>query len=139
MVLSSRVVLDSNILISALIHPGRAREFIFKLLYQDVEIVISDYIVNEVEEVLKRNKFKDRKILSSLWQFLKRDAIVVKVSFKPLKTYLRDPKDHPILKTGQKSKAQFIITGDDDLLSLKAWQNIRIINMHEFRKLLDTI
>lgn len=136
MVLSSRVVLDSNVFISALIHPGLAREFIFQLLYQGVKIVISDYIINEVEEVLKRNKFKDRKILGELWLFLKRDIMIVKVNFKPLKTYLRDPKDHPVLKTAQKARAQFIITGDDDLLFLKSWQKIKIITMAEFRKLL---
>lgn len=135
--MSLRVVLDSNILISALIHPGMAREFIFKLLHQGVEIAISDYIINEVEEVLRRNKFQNREIFDRLWRLLKCDAMMIKVSFKPLKTYLRDPKDHPILKTGQKAKAQFIITGDDDLLSLKSWQKIKIVNIHEFRKLLN--
>ena len=44
----------------------------------------------------------------------------------------RDKDDDKILKCGIESKADFIITGDKDLLVLKEYKNIRIINPREY-------
>lgn len=133
---SLKVVLDTNILISALIQPGRARNFIFGLIQQEAEIILSDYILSEVGEVLKRNKFQEKAIFTTLWGFLRNAASVVKVNFAVLKTPLRDPKDHPILKTAQKGRADLIVTGDNDLLVLKNWKGVKIVKMSEFENLL---
>lgn len=134
-----RVVLDTNVLISALARFGYSREFIFALLSENVKIVLSDYILSEIEDVLRRNKFKDKPILHTLKDFITRDVDLVQVSFKISKTPLRDPKDHPILRTAQKGRAQFIITGDEDLLTLKSYRNINIVSMIEFLELLKSL
>ena len=131
-----RVVLDTNILISALIHAGEARDFVYNLLYRKIRLVTSNYIINETEEVLKRNKFKDKEVLSELWNLIREDFELVKVRSKTSNTILRDPKDHPILQTAFKGKAKFIITGDEDLLSIESWKGVKIVKMSEFRKLL---
>lgn len=131
-----KVVVDTNIFISALIFKGPARDFIYKLIRQDLLIVISDYIIAEVNEVLQREKFHEKQILYSLWNLIQKDVEVIKIKSKITTTILRDPKDHPILQTAIKSRAEFIITGDDDLLSLKSWENIRVINMKDFENLL---
>jgi len=132
-----KVVLDSNILISALISKGVAHDFIYKLINKDVQIVISDYIVTEVNEVLTRKKFQDKQILYTLWNLIQKDVTIVKIKSEITKVTLRDPKDHPILQTAIKSKAEFIITGDEDLLSLKIWGKIKIMNMKDFKTLLE--
>ena len=132
-----KVVLDSNILISALISKGVAHDFIYKLINKDVQIVISDYIVTEVNEVLTRKKFQDKQILYTLWNLIQKDVTIVKIKSTITKVILRDPKDHPILQTAIKSKAEFIITGDEDLLSLKSWGKIIITNMKDFEKLIQ--
>ncbi len=127
-----KVVLDSNILISALISKGAARNFIYKLIEKDIQIVISDYIVAEVNEVLRRLKFQDKQILYSFWGLIQSDVLIVKVKSRTTSAILRDAKDHPILQTAWNSKTNYIITGDDDLLSLKKWKNINIVNMKDF-------
>lgn len=134
-----RVVLDTNVLISALAHSGYSREFVFTLLSENVKIILSDYILSEIEDVLRRNKFKDKPILHTLKDFITRDVDLVQVSFKIPKTPLRDPKDHPILRTAQNGRAQFIITGDEDLLTLKSYRNINIVSMIEFLELLKSL
>ena len=58
-----RIVLDSNIVVSALISHGVSRDFVFRLLYERREIVLSDYILFEVEEVLIRHKLRDKTVL----------------------------------------------------------------------------
>ena len=132
-----KIVLDSNILISALVSNGVARTFIYKLISRDIQIVISDYIVAEVNEVLTRKKFQDKQILYTLWNLIQKDVTIVKIKSTITKVILRDPKDHPILQTAIKSKAEFIITGDEDLLSLKSWGKIIITNMKDFEKLIQ--
>ena len=131
-----KVVLDTNILISALIFPGPAREFVFILLGENIQIIASDYIFREIEEVLKRNKFQDKKVLKSLFELIKKGVIFVKVNSYPQKIPLRDPKDHPIIQTAQKGKAKYLITGDEELLSLKTWRGIKIVKISQFRQLL---
>lgn len=73
-------------------------------------------------------------ILKDLWETIKRDTVMVKVKPFISKIVLRDPDDHPILQTATKGNAQYIITGDEDLLILKKWQDIRIVTMTEFNK-----
>jgi len=130
-----RVVLDTNVLISALTHSGVTRDFVYKLLERKIEIILSDYILIEAKEVLRRNKFKDRSLSNSLWATVKGGSEIVKVKFKITKAQLRDPADHPILLTAKRGKASIIITGDGDLLVLKEWNKIKILTMKEFKSL----
>lgn len=131
-----RIVLDTNVLVSALISPGSSRSFVLQLIFKNIEIMISDYIISEMEEVLARYKFRDKKIYKSLWQKIKSNSIIIEVGFiLSSGTYLRDPKDQPILQTAEKGKAEFIITGDEDLLVLKQWRRIKIVRMRDLSKL----
>lgn len=130
------VVLDTNVLVSALIHPGSARSLVYHLVEVNVNIAISDYIIRETETVLKRSKFHHRQILTKLWEELKPILIVVNSKNGKFSKLLRDPKDHPILITAQNAKADYLITGDDDLLTLKKWRDTKIIAITQCQKLL---
>jgi putative PIN family toxin of toxin-antitoxin system len=129
------VVLDTNVLVSALIHPGSARFLIYRLVETNVNIAISDYIIKEAETVLKRSKFRHRQILTKLWEELKPIMIVVNSKNGQLSKLIRDPKDRPILITAQKARADYLITGDDDLLTLKKWRHTKIITIAQYQKL----
>lgn len=131
---SFRIVLDTNIVVSGLISPGVSRDFIFRLLYERKDIVLSDYIFSEVEEVLARHKIQTETILDELWQRIKKETIYVHVPliFQDNEGTLRDPKDHPILQTAITGDAWGIVTGDKDLLVLKVWKEITIIRMKDF-------
>lgn len=130
----NRIVLDTNIVVSALISPGVSRDFVFRLLYERKEIVLSDYILSEVEDVLTRHKIHTETILDELWQKIKKEIVFVRVPlvFQDHEGALRDPKDHPILQTALKGGAWVIITGDKDLLVLKIWKGITILRMKDF-------
>ena len=127
------LVLDTNVLISALINDGAARRFVRRVLNEKVKVVLSDYIINEVEEVLKRKKFSKMEIVIDLWEVLKQEARVVSVPVDHQTTTVRDPKDHPILLTAVKSGAEVIVTGDGDLLVLKEWKGVRIVKMSQMK------
>lgn len=125
------VVLDTNVLISALIHDGIARNFLTRLISQNHLVVLSDYIVRETEEVLRRAKFSNREILNQLWKLVKKDAMFVNLKPSAVDFNLRDPKDHPILQTALAAGAKFLVTGDQDLLVLKNYQDIKIVTISE--------
>ena len=46
----------------------------------------------------------------------------------------RDPEDNAIVECAQAGQAQFVITGDDDLLSLRSFQGIEMISAAEFQR-----
>jgi uncharacterized protein len=128
-----KVVLDTNILISALIHQGTAREFVYLLLYNQIKIVSSNYIIKELETVLKKNKFKNKTVFKQIETLLKKETLYVKIKPKLKTSIVKDPKDHPILQTTQKSQANFIITGDKNLLSLKKAGKIKVVSMNQLK------
>lgn len=130
------VVLDTNVFISALIHSGSARFLIYRLVETNIDIAISDYIIKEADSVLKRSKFRRRQIFTQIWKELKPILVVVSSKNGKLSKLLRDPKDHPILITAQNAKADYLITGDDDLLTLKKWRDTKIITITQCQKLL---
>lgn len=51
---------------------------------------------------------------------------------KTLDAVPRDAEDNAVLETAIEGKAEFIVTGDDDLLSLKIFRGIQILRAIEF-------
>lgn len=131
------VVLDTNIFVSALIRRGSARSLILHLVARNFSLALSEYLIRETEQVLRRAKFSDSKILNQLWELVKTDAKFVKIEPLVINSYLRDPKDHPILQTALAAKAEYLITGDKDLLVLKKWRGIEIVTITEFSAIIS--
>jgi len=52
-------------------------------------------------------------------------------------SWLAHPDDDRILECGVATGARFIVTGDNDLLRLGIWHDIRIVKVAEFRKLVE--
>lgn len=96
---------------------------------------ISDEILNEITAVLNREKFKLNKahidgIISEI------ETITYKIyPDENINNVCRDYKDHIILECAVKANADYIITGDQDLLVLDPFQQIRIISPADFLKL----
>ena len=127
-----RVVLDTNIYISAFLFAGKARKVLELLIENRIGAFISDEILNEIKQVLNREKFGlDKEHV---------DAIITEIAGITHKVYpdesirhvCRDSADHIILECAVKSKADFIITGDHDLLVLQDFLGTHIISPAPF-------
>jgi len=115
-----RVVLDTNVLVSGLAYPGSVPGRIVTTWRQGgLDVVLSHYILDELVRVLPRlsrigmTPAEIRDLVDSL-RFL---ADIV----EPEGTSdadLRDPADQPVLQTLLVGRAQYLITGDKDLLAL---------------------
>lgn len=115
-----RVVLDTNVLVSGLAYPASIPGRIVALWRQGgLDVVLSRYILDETARVLPRlSRIKlSTAEIRDLIDTLIFQADIVEPSTKPDKT-LRDKADQPVLGTLLASSANYLITGDKDLLAL---------------------
>jgi len=115
-----RVVLDTNVLVSGLAYPGSVPGRIVGVWRQGgLDVVLSRYILDEMVRVLPRlsrihlSSSEIRDLADSL-MFL---ADIVEPDAEQ-DSSLRDPADQQVLATLRASKADYLITGDKDLLAL---------------------
>ena len=115
-----RVVLDTNVLVSGLAYPRSIPGQIVGAWRQGgLEVALSHYILDEMVRVLPRlSKIalnsSDIRDLADSFMFL---ADIVEPEIRH-EASLRDPADQPILGTFLAARAQYLITGDKDLLAL---------------------
>lgn len=132
-----RVVLDTNVLVSAVISDGKPRELLRKGISKKYRIVTSDSILKELVTVLHRPKFKTNedeihRIVLALLQ----TAEVVDVISK-FNLVKEDPKDDIFIATAYDGRADFISTGDNHLLALKKFKDIEIVSVKQMLKRLE--
>lgn len=130
-----RVMLDTNILISAFLFRNREISRFFDKLSKTSEIVVCSYVVDEVREVIQR-KFPQR--IGDVEQFLGSFPFTMIVSPRHIEKRLfeiRDPFDYIILHTAIVNDVDILITGDKDFDELKTQiKKPVIMSMREFLK-----
>ena len=129
-----RVVPDTNVIISSVFWRGPPYEFIRRGILGEYQLVLSPEILDEVVDKL-RNKFQfPEEHLQELIDTLLTHCHIVKPSSKI--NVVRDKTDNKIIECAFDGKADYIISGDRDLLDLKEYKGIKIIKTSEVLKLL---
>ena len=134
-----KVVLDTNVLVSALITRGKSKKLFDKILEKKLEVAISEKTLAELKEVLKRPKFRkyvDKKTINRFIRLINRKLTPVKIS-----SYFDitvDKGDNLILNTAYAASADYIISGDEHLLRLKTFKGIRIVTPKEMMEVLKS-
>ncbi len=133
-----KIVLDTNILISALGWKGNPNEVFRRVVEGEFELIISQNQLDEIKEVMNYAKLgftEDQK--SRFIAILINTAKIVKTSGK-LKVIKEDPDDDIILETAVENNAGYIISGDHHLLKIKEYLGIKIVTVSEFLKLFNS-
>ena len=131
-----RIVADSNVLISAYHFRGTPARVIDMAVNGEIELTISDAILEEVRRNL-RDKFDwPEKQLAELESIIAGYANKVSPS-KCLDVVKADPTDNRILECAQAGEADYIVTGDNHLLRLRQFGNIRILKPGDFLRMLE--
>lgn len=130
-----KIVLDSNVIISAFATRGLCLS-IFELSILTNTVVVSQYILSEVERILK-NKIKvPNKIVNKIMNYLKETCEILDYKELP-KSVCRDKNDDDIIALALSNNINLIITGDKDLLILKKYKHISIISPKEYWKIIS--
>ena len=125
-----RVLPDTNIIISSVFWRGNPYEVVRRGILGEYQLVISSEILEEVVDKL-RNKFKfPEESIQELIDILMTYCHIVEPSSKF--DVVRDKKDNKIVECAFDGKADYIVTGDPDLLELKEFRGIKIIKAKEF-------
>jgi putative PIN family toxin of toxin-antitoxin system len=127
-----KVVLDKNILISAIFFGGKPRKILEKAIRGEIRLCISELILEELSGVLRRSKFDTS---PERVQFILTELTGISDFVNPSETIslvLEDPDDNRILECAAEAKANYIITGDFHLLKLSRYRDIEIVNAFTF-------
>ncbi len=131
-----KIIIDTNLWISFLI--GKRLSLLKKLLTNsDITVYVCDELIQEFKDVSQRGKIRKYIFEQDIWDTLKiMDAYCHFVSIKTkAQSPIRDAKDLYLLSLAETVHADYILTGDKDLLVLKAHLQTRILTYSEFSSL----
>ena len=128
-----RLILDTNILLSALLSPlGAPGKLLDAWERKTFTIVACEALVAELRDVAGRPFFRERLRASATellaaglrdFSFFCRNL----PSGRAAPNFLPDPKDSYLLALAEASQAEFLVTGDKELLALKHHKSTRIV------------
>ncbi|MEI6169261.1 MAG: putative toxin-antitoxin system toxin component, PIN family [bacterium] len=139
-----RIVLDTNVIISALIRTDSTPGLIVRSVVDEmaVRLVTSHSLLAELRAVLAYPRLqrylkmgKDDK--EEFVILLEQIADIVNISDYPASGICRDPDDEPYLQTARAGRADYIVSGDQDLLVLGTLGSVRIISPAAFERILN--
>lgn len=129
------VVVDTNVLISAILSPKSLSALAVKKALIDYDLYLSNATFDEFLQVIKRDKFKKflEKRVNELDEFIK-DLQEFGVFIEPTHniTDCRDPKDNKFLEVAVTCNAIFLVSGDKDLRVLNPYMGVEIVTPTEF-------
>jgi len=131
-----RVVIDTNVLISAALCAGRPRRvLLFVADSNDIEWLVTEEILREYFEVMNRGKFGLPSDIKNRWAELIR-ATTKRVSATEKVALPRDPADAKFLACALSGQADYLITGDKDFSGPLKVGNTTVLSVTLFDRLI---
>ncbi|HUC95954.1 MAG TPA: putative toxin-antitoxin system toxin component, PIN family [Candidatus Saccharimonadia bacterium] len=129
-----RVVLDTNVIISALLFDGSPEHLVLSTLLGSNQLVLSTYIITETTRILESKFSVQPKNFELLQQILGEAEVVY---FQPFLNVLSDEPDNRILETAVKGGTQYLVTGDKALLELQKYKSILIVTVKKYLEIIE--
>ena len=130
-----RVVLDSNVIISALVFGGKPRRLFNLILEGRYVLYISKEIIDEVTAILTLKFNYPQDALFAIESELRSLAIITEPGFK-IDHIKNDQGDNRILECAKAGECQYVISGDKHLLSANKFERIEIMTVSDFLSLM---
>lgn len=125
-----RVILDTNILISAIGFGGIPREVFLLIIEEKIKGVISQILLVELIEVINKKFPRLIPNLPSIENSINESFLIVHP--KESINIVRDRDDNRVLEAAVEGECDYIVTGDKDLLDLGEFENIKIVTPVDF-------
>lgn len=131
-----RIVIDTNVLASAVFFGGKPYQLLQYIMESRVNVVASKEIVDEYEEIVLRLKQKYPAFNTKIpLQDLLARFEIIRVSSEVHAS--RDPDDDKFLSCAVDGKCLYIVSGDNDLLSIGSYEGIEILTVADFLNRLE--
>ena len=126
-----RIVIDTNVIASAIFFGGRPRELLELLMTRKLDAYISKEILDEYRETIEylQNKYSSRPVAVPLSQIA---AACKMIEIKTEIDACRDPDDNKFISCAIDSRSLYIVSGDKDLLSMGQYEDIEIVTVADF-------
>jgi uncharacterized protein len=133
-----QVIVDTNVLVSALLFPNSVPDVAVQRVLRRDRLLMSEALLQEIRAVVLRPKFRKYVRLQAAHRFLLRIARSTQMIAPTTSIEIcRDPKDNMLLELAVDGKADYIVTGDSDLLTLHPFQGIAIVTPEQFLTVVD--
>lgn len=126
-----RIVIDTNVIASAIFFGGRPRELLERLLERDFDAFITKEILEEYQDTIEYlcARYPARRVSVPLTQIA---AVCKMIEPKTHVRICRDPDDDKFINCALDSRSLYIVSGDKDLLSIEKYQDIEIVTVADF-------
>ena len=132
-----RAVFDTNVLVAAFVTEGMCSKLLMRGRKKQFHLIACPVILQEFEHVLIKKFSATRNEVRSALQIFS-EAIHSVVRPSPLgQSVCRDPDDDAILACAFEARADYLVTGDMDLVELKIFKGIRIVTPRDFELLFN--
>lgn len=131
-----RATLDTNIYVSALVFQGAPRQLIDLAIDGEVDVAISEPILEETVRVLGVKFGWSREELDMVKDLIMSFARMV-TPVQTLNVIKEDPADNRVVECAIESQSEYIVTGDKDLHRLGTYGGSRVVNVKEMLDILE--
>ena len=128
-----RIMVDTNILISALMFPSPRMDTLFHKITTEYQLVLSSYVVDELLNVAHRKFEKKIEAVDVFLNQLLYELVYTPEHSKPGLFDIRDEKDYPVLYSAMTESVDVFITGDRNFDELEV-EKPEIISPAAFRE-----
>lgn len=125
-----RILLDTNVIISALLFGGKPRTILVSVIRKQHSAITSTILLSELADVLRKKFGYSKLAVIAVDKQLRKQLIIV----SPIETInvVADTPDNRVLEAAAEGNCDVLITGDTDLLALRQYREIRIMTPDEF-------
>ncbi len=127
-----KVLIDTNVYISAIAFGGTSRQVINAVISGEIVNYISNEILDELTDVLKRPKFAyEKNVIRSIISEIEQISKLFN-DYPEIDLVKQDSKDNHVLSCALQAKVDYLVTGDRDLLTLNPHGNLKMLSPSEF-------
>ena len=139
-----RVLLDANVFISYLLTPAQnsaVTRIVDAAVLGEFQLLMPEELFDELEETIRTHEHLARRIpeevMRTFVDLVLEIAEVIPRITEPIPALTRDPEDDYLIVYALIGRAEYLVTGDRDLLVLERVESVDILTPNAFRELLS--
>ena len=130
-----KAVFDTNVLVAAFVSEGVCSKLLIRARKRQFHLFVSPFILQEFERVLVRKLAVPKGEARDAVRLVSEAALVILLPPELEAPICRDSNDDNVLACSLAAEADYLVTGDADLLDLRSFRNTLIISPRDFESL----